>query len=261
LEHADWLWDRLRPGYDAAIRLIGRKHGLPRLINGTDQMFVVPGAGMDETCEPVVWHVMMRLIRAGDTIVDVGANIGIHTVAFAKRSAPDGRVYAFEPDSANLATLHAHIRLNHLEDRVSVFAAAIGATCGEVGFISLSDMVSHIAVDGWRDLYAGRAGETVMVAMKTLDSVFPSGRVDFIKIDVEGFEESVLRGAQTLLGDPARRPRAIVVEVHPFAWEGVGTSSESLLELLTRNGYRVASLAGQPVRHISEYGHIIATAD
>jgi FkbM family methyltransferase len=249
----------VRPVYDRVLSLISGRSGLHRLINGTDEMYALPGV-IGEVCEPVVWHAMMSLVRPADTIADVGANCGVHTVAFAKRSGPSGKVFAFEPDSSNLVTLEAHVRINHLEDRVSVIKAAVGQSCGDVHFTKLSDTISHVSLEGWRHPNAAREGEDVIVPMVTLDSVFPDSRVDFIKIDVEGYEEPVLRGAQHLLADRARRPRAIVVEVHPFAWQAVGTTSDSLLALLTNAGYRVESIEGAPVTGIESYGHIIAIA-
>ncbi|MFZ0658613.1 MAG: FkbM family methyltransferase, partial [Candidatus Binataceae bacterium] len=115
-------------------------------------------------------------------------------------------------------------------------------------------MESHVAN------VADSSDASIRVPMVTLDSVFPDSRVNLLKIDVEGYEEPVLRGAHALLGDPARRPRAIFVEVHPFAWEALGTTSDSILDLLTGAGYRVESPDGVLVSRISEYGHIVATA-
>ena len=79
-----------------------------------------------------------------------------------------------------------------------------------------------------------------------------------IKIDVEGFEQQVLQGAQTILTEERRRPRAILVEVHPFAWTDTGTTSASFLGLLDEMGFRVEDMEGAAVSSISEYGHVIA---
>ena len=94
--------------------------------------------------------------------------------------------------------------------------------------------------------------------MVTLDEIFGQRRVDVIKIDVEGYEEKVLEGGRSLLQDHARSPRRIYIEVHPFAWNGVGTTDSSLLHLLKHVGYCVFDLGGQPVRKIESYGEIIA---
>jgi hypothetical protein len=75
---------------------------------------------------------------------------------------------------------------------------------------------------------------------------------------VEGYEELVLQGARGLLSDHLRRPRAIYIEVHPYAWSGPGTTSDSLLNLLQEHAYAVYFLTGEPVDKIDRYGEIIA---
>jgi hypothetical protein len=97
-----------------------------------------------------------------------------------------------------------------------------------------------------------------MIASVTLDSIFANRALDVIKIDVEGHEEAVLRGACRVLQSHERAPRVIYIEVHPYAWEAVGTSSASLVGFLHRCGYEVTTLDGQPVIQIQSYGEIVA---
>jgi hypothetical protein len=94
---------------------------------------------------------------------------------------------------------------------------------------------------------------------RRLDTVFLNQKLDLLKIDVEGYEESALRGAAELLRDVGRRPRAILVEVHPDAWAAAtGGTSDSLLDFLSSCGYEVSDLSGQPVRRLTAYGEIVA---
>ncbi|HVA81047.1 MAG TPA: FkbM family methyltransferase [Candidatus Binataceae bacterium] len=257
LERANWLWKRLRPIYDRILSASFASRGLERIINGTDRIVLstLSRHFVSETYEPEVWGVIMNHSRIGDTVADVGASIGIYTLAIAARVGASGRVVAFEPDPASAAELEANIAVNRWQGRISVMRAVAGDNSGEVSFACARGVESHVVS------IADASAAAVRLPMVTLDSVFPDSRVDLLKIDTEGYEEPVLRGAQALLADPARRPRAIIVEVHPFAWQAVGSTSASLLESLTRNGYRVASLAGEPVTRISDYGHIIATAN
>ena len=75
---------------------------------------------------------------------------------------------------------------------------------------------------------------------------------------MEGYEELVLEGARELLSDYLRKPRAIYIEVHPYAWPAVGTTSESLLDLLEEHAYAAYFLTGEPVEKIERYGEIVA---
>jgi len=98
----------------------------------------------------------------------------------------------------------------------------------------------------------------MIVDVVTLDRAFVGKRVDVLKIDVEGYGEMVLRGANNLLRTPSLRPRAVFIEVHPWAWASLNTESDSLLRLLNEAGYRVETLDGVPVRSIEQYGEIVA---
>ena len=87
---------------------------------------------------------------------------------------------------------------------------------------------------------------------------FGRARLDILKIDVEGYEERVIAGAKGLLEDGHRGPRAIFIEVHPYAWQATGTTSRSLLGMLEDCNYQIQDLAGKPVERIEEYGEVIA---
>jgi FkbM family methyltransferase len=219
-------------------------------MNGTDRMLVLPRwRGVREAYEPEVWRSLMGELRRGDTFVDVGAYIGLYTVAAAQRVGPEGRVIALEPNPENHSTIQAHVRLNGLETRVELVEAAAGARDEGVPFC-LRGEVSHV---GAREDDA----ETTVRCLR-LDTVLRGRQVGVLKIDVEGYEEMVLRGAENLLGASAGGPRAIYVEVHPYAWPGIGTTSQSLLQLLARHGYVATGPNGEPVTRIERYGEIVA---
>src|SRR5438128_4071864 len=185
------------------------RNGLERVINGTDSVRVLPELrAIGGTYEPEVWNHLMGAVRLGDTIVDVGAHCGLYSIAFAQRTGDIGRVHAFEPDPANFAKLQAHCRMNGIAGRVARYPVAVADCDGSVGFVAGQGSESHIG--------AGLAN--VSVKCVCLDSIFPDRPVDLMKIDVEGFEEVVLRGAVSLLKSETRAPRVVCIEVHPYAW-------------------------------------------
>src|SRR5438270_459935 len=105
LEHAGWLWNPVRPMYEQAVKYFGRR-GLERTINGSDRILISPQArGVTENYEPDVWRALMGELKAGDTFVDVGAFIGLYSIAVALRLRGLGRVIAFEPDNRNFSVL------------------------------------------------------------------------------------------------------------------------------------------------------------
>jgi FkbM family methyltransferase len=255
LDHADRLWNYVRPAYDRLSYLAARK-GLTRVINGTDRVLVAPRWRMvTEEYEPAVWLHLMNEVRAGDVIADVGAYIGLYTIALAKRVGQGGRVIAFEPDPANFTALKEHVSLNSLADRVETRSEAVGASTGQVKFAANASSESSVA----NSMFGPTSGDECIVQCVSLDEIFAETRLDILKIDVEGYEEKVIAGALRLLKDDSRGPRAIFIEVHPYAWDTAAMTSDSLLGLLDDCNYQVWDLAGNLVERIEEYGEVIAS--
>lgn len=251
VEHAKWLWNPVRPLYERAVARLGR-NGLERVLNGSDHILVSPEArGTPETYEPEVWRALMAELRTGDTFVDVGAFIGLYAVAAGLRVKRSGRVIAFEPDRRNFSLLQKHVRLNGLEGRVELHRAAVSDNAGKSRFLANGSSQASLVSSSDQE-------DTEIVTTVTLDGILAGERIDVLKIDVEGFEEMVLRGAQNLLRTSALRPRVVFIEVHPYAWACTGTGSAALLGLLNEAGYRVQTLEGVAVRSIERYGEIIA---
>jgi len=248
-ERANWLWCVLRPIYNLAVKT-SAKSGLERIINGTDPLRVAPEfRQITEVYEPDVWARVMSAVTLGSVVVDVGAYVGLYTIALAQRTGPTGRVYAFEPDPQNCAVLQKHIELNTVSDRVEIHELAVGDKDGFVLFTAGRDSESVV---GANSLNPGT------VRMARLDTILPSERVDVLKVDVEGFEENVLKGAEVLLSDNERKPRVIFIEVHPYNWHLCGTTSDSLINRLTKSCYDVLDLKNQSISKIDCYGEIIA---
>ena len=251
LERADWLWDLLRPHYEKLVGLMGQ-HGLPRNINGTDQLLILPRwREVRESYEPDVWKTLMGSVLSGDTIADVGAFIGLYTIALAKRVGHSGKVVAFEPDPENFASLRSHVELNRVSDRVELVPTAVAARNGVIPFKAGRASGSHVSPDSGQDTHT--------VPCVRLDTKMADRRVDILKIDVEGYELEVLEGAIELLQNIRCCPRSIFLEVHPFLWSDRVTTGKALLDLLVSANYQVVGMNGQPVKCIEFiWGHVVA---
>jgi FkbM family methyltransferase len=185
-----------------------------------------------------VQEALRRTVPAGGVVYDLGANIGFFTLLAARLVGPEGQVVAFEPvaDAAELAR-EAAIR-SDLAGRVDVRAQAVGAAAGSAELCVVADggIWSHMAT---RDPHPATT-ETRTVPVVALDDVVAGGAPppDVVKIDVEGAETDVLRGAERVLGQ--HRP-VIVCELH-------GTNAE-VADLLEAAGYELRCLDGPgPVR-------------
>ena len=250
LKGADWLWSGIRPIYDRLVNAVGRA-GLERKMNGTDPVRVLPRfRNLSETYEPEIWPQVMACVKPGDTVADVGAFIGLYTIAFAKRVGRQGSVIAFEPSPQNCALLEKHIQLNAVTAWTKAVQAAVGASAGTIRLEEKSIQSSVIE---------SSTGTGLPVNCVTLDEHFAGCRLDLLKVDVEGFEQRVLEGAAQLLSDKSRAPHHIFVEVHPYAWPAAGASSGAILGLLRQFGYGIRWPDGSVVDTISDYGEIIAS--
>jgi FkbM family methyltransferase len=148
---------------------------------------------------------VLHFLRAGDLLVDVGANIGSYTIlAMAGAKA---HCIAFEPGAAAFAWLERNVRLNGVAALAELHRSAVGARAGTVALTRDGDTVNHVVTDTMTETVP-----TELAPMTTLDETL-AGRIPILlKIDVEGFETEVLNGAIQTLAAPALR--AVLLELN-----------------------------------------------
>jgi FkbM family methyltransferase len=176
--------------------------------------------------EPAVRRFLLSELRQGDVVLDVGANIGLHALTAAKRlrELGGGRVIAFEPADDCLAKLRAAAARNGLQ--VDVVPAALGER--EYYATLRADSRYDEADAGVRSLY-GDGAIVQEVPVVRLDN-YALGRLDVVKLDIEGAEISALAGAAHTL--TRLRPRAVLVE------DKRSESSARLHAVLNELGYQ-----------------------
>jgi len=151
----------------------------------------------------------LHYMRRGDLFVDVGANVGSYTILASVAVGAD--VLAFEPGDEAFAWLVRNIELNGASERVEARCEAVGAAAGSTSFTSGLDTVNRIDPHG-----------SVTVAVTTIDAACENRCPAMIKIDVEGWEEDVLRGGDSVLRRPG--PQAVLMELNdPAASELLGS--------------------------------------
>ena len=189
--------------------------------------------------EPNEFAFVNRFLKAGMVFVDVGANDGYYSLFAARRVGPTGRVVAVEPSSRERANLQRNIERNGL-DNVRVVSAALGAMAGVADLRLAQDAHSGHNTLGKFAHDDVQAARLERVNVQTLDAVASElglGRIDFVKIDVEGAEASVVAGARSVL--TTMRPW-MLLEVNDGALRAQGTGAEALLAVLRRElGYAV----------------------
>ena len=186
--------------------------------------------------EPDELKFMREKIKKGDAVVDIGANIGYHTVFFSDWAGKRGRVFAFEPEPKNCALLKRNCAANGcgnviLERR---------ALCEKAGKMRLFLREDH---KGAHSLYSrpGLSGSTE-IECATLDEYFYKKgiRIDFIKMDVEGAEPAVIRGGLKFF-ESGKNLKGML-EFNPFMLKKAGEESLDFIKLLQGLGYSINRL-------------------
>jgi FkbM family methyltransferase len=155
------------------------------------------GRGLDlygEWCDFEI-QLLRHYIKLGDIVIDVGANIGTHAIAFANLVGPTGTVHAFEPQRRLFTMLAGNVALNALEC-VDCHQAAVGDSMGEIVLPPLPPPDTLFNYSAVSLMQGDKSGYTVPLV--TLDSL-NLDRCSAIKIDVEGMESMVLAGAKRLI--------------------------------------------------------------
>lgn len=183
--------------------------------------------------EPTETSLFVRSVKKGDTVVDVGANVGYYTLIAAKIVGDEGRVYAFEPDPESFALLEANVRLNGLTN-VVLEQKALSNEPGRLKlFLGEKNRGDH-------RIYQPREGpkrDFVEVEAVTLDDYFNGydGDIDFIKIDTQGAEGVIFEGLTGI----AKKNKGLrfVIEWWPYGMDSMGYESGRLVSLITSLGF------------------------
>jgi FkbM family methyltransferase len=247
----------------ALARWLPSLHAVPVVINERQTMFVDLRNGLTHELlagspwksvpwEPDEQAVMRAVVRPGDVVADIGANIGLHTALLADLVGPAGHVHAFEP---NGDLLHPLRRTAGHAGNVTVHGVGLGDKA-EVRDFYIPEDLSMASLADWTE---GRVGDVHVGSceIRVLDDLVRDGKVGlprFIKCDVEGAETLAFRGAR----DTLNRPDAAIVlyEANARSAQAFGFSIETATSVL-----RGLSAARFEIFHVQPNGSVVALPD
>lgn len=249
-----WIGNRIGkpPGWERVVRLFAS----PEKCQGMAEVCVVRD-GMMFIAQPYVplgWHVVFfgtyepeireifrTILTHGGVAMDIGANVGWHTLLMAYLVGDRGRVIAAEANPSVRSRLEDHLKLNGF-GRVEVLPYAIGDVEGTVEFYG-PEADDPCSGDGHIVTAGAESGRSVIhVETHPLDAIVLSRqveRLDLIKVDVEGFEWPVLQGAEQTIAK--FRPHIIFEYNADYVQRG-GGNAHLLAEYFTKQGYRLFSI-------------------
>ena len=206
--------------------------GLGRFYIDTDKDFIKGRLAKGEPWEKTVTKRILDQIQPHSVALDVGAHIGTHSILMGQAVGPWGRVYAFEPQRKLFRELIQNIRLNGL-DNVVPLRYALGS--GPARIIEM-----NVATEGNEGGTAvGSGGDPA--ELRSLDD-FGFEDVSLIKIDVEGFEMEVLRGAVETI---SRSRPVLIIEIHGAD----GTAKQQVRHRTTQDYVRGLGYTATLIRH------------
>lgn len=206
--------------------------------------------------EPEHRYLLRRELKAGMTALDLGANIGYYTVMMAKFVGMQGKVYAVEPYPPSFDLLNRNLRLNGLASVIESYNLGITAATGlgKLYLAEKSNWHTFYPVDvadkpAWARKYARKfSGPIDVKAMSLWDFIQAKRRIDFIRMDIEGYEVQILESFIPHLGDSDFKAR-ILFETHPEFYDDRAHDMERVLRALCRS-------AGYAVKYVVSDGHL-----
>jgi FkbM family methyltransferase len=187
---------------------------------------------------------LQKLVKSGDVVFDIGANIGAHTLGLARSVGPAGRVFAFEPASFAFAKLKDNLALNpELEARThprQILLAAEPSGLAQQQIYASWPLTENNSV---HPKHRGRLSATLGASVDTLDHFVACegiDRVNLIKMDVDGEELQVLRGG---LGILKEFQPLLVMEISPYVHAEHNNSFGTFVALLRESGYSLLDAA------------------
>jgi FkbM family methyltransferase len=200
----------------------------PLFIDAGDDV-IRPAIEEHRIWEPGETELLLGWLRPGMTFLDIGAHVGYYTVLAARRVAPGGIVFAFEPSPRNYELLLANVWRNELTN-VACFPWAVTDRS------SFVDLFVNERNTGDNRMFGEGPGIRVRsVALDAMPQIRPP--IDIVKIDVQGAEEAVIAGMRGVL---ARSPAArVTLEFWPFGLRALGRDARDALEYYRSLGYHL----------------------
>lgn len=207
------------------------------------QIFLDPKDSLYLSINPAwdkhVVEFVKKEVKKEDTVLDIGANIGYFTLLFARLVGEHGKVFAFEPHPVNFGLLKKNICINNYSNVILNQKAATNKT-------GVVELFLHRKSHGGHSLYKGRYTNTsTKVEAIRLDDYFKNydGKIDFIKMDIEGSEGEAFLGMLSLLkkNDHIK----IVTEFAPFMLRASSVQPEEYLRLLVEQGFKLFAINEQ----------------
>ena len=184
-------------------------------------------------------QIVKQLVKPAATAVDIGANIGYYTLLLADLVGPQGKVFAFEPEPKNFNLLERNVKKYGYTNVVCIPKAVNHITEMTQLYVSLDNPGDHRSYKFNNDRFS------IPVEGVSMDDYFSDypKKIDFIKVDVQGAEESVLKGMKKLIEDKSKSSGlTMLLEFWPTGLREYGVDPQEHLQRLSQMGFKLKQL-------------------
>lgn len=202
-------------------------------------------AQMISNYEKTALKQILRQVKSGWTVYDIGANLGYYSIFFSRAIGKNGQVYSFEANPVCIYFLQANLVLNNVQN-CDILPAAILDKNETVPF-TINYSSSGLGITQKSSFYNSKLGHEIVVQGYDLDHLTSSTALkppNLVKLDIEGAEEYAIRGMKNILEQ--NRP-ILLIEIHGR------NAAQQTIPLLEKNGYRFQEMDGREFEHADEF--------
>lgn len=183
---------------------------------------------------------LLALLRPDDVLYDIGSSVGAWSIPAAAKLAA-GKVISFEPDPENQDCLLKNYKLNGLKN-FQLLPIAVGDKAGKLELFTAGAYAASPSLKP-----VNKISTSIKVNIEAVDELLDSGKIpppNIVKVDIEGAEMMALKGMARLLESP-RKPRALVLELHPLYLPSFQTDLTEIFAFLFQKGYRIGPMVSR----------------
>ena len=191
-----------------------------------------------ERPERLYREIIQSVVKKGDIVIDIGAHIGLYSLLLARKVGVNGKVFSFEPSLTNFKILNKNIQNNGFKNIFPICKAVSDTNNQAFFYLSRSD-----SGDNRLDKPYLKHKKIIVECIRSSTFIKNIGRVNLIKLDVQGAEYRILKDIEPFL--KKNKHIKIVAEFWPYGLEMAGASSSTLLDMMIASGFNIYNIDKQ----------------
>ena len=231
------------------LKLFSKRNFVRKKIHGNEMILDLRDKGLSRDLiiygsrEKWASKIFESELKKDMNLLEVGANKGYFLLIGARKIFP-GKVYALEPDPRNMSVLKKNISLNGLNEKIILFDCAAGNQNKNSEFF----LSKHHNASNLNERDPSFSGRKIIIKERKLDDLLRNKKIDYVRMDLEGYEFEVLKGMEEKL----KKVEGMFLEVHPFLLKKRGIEIEVFYSWLFERGFYIKAIDGKKGLHLKK---------